>query len=258
MQPATLRDLLTNSRIYDLAQEWRVGMPHWPAHPPFLYSLGRSHGDIVLEGGGSSASELITLGCHVGTHIDALCHFSREGRMFGGVEAEAAQSVDRGFGKLGIDTVAPIVRRGVLLDVAGAAPLEAGYAITARDLESAAGETKVEKGDVTLIRTGWARFWTEPRRLAGPRAPGLSLEAAQWLSARGIFAAGSDTLAFEVTPTSRFPVHIHLLVEQGIHIMEAMNLEELARDGVREFLFVASPLKIAGGTASPIRPFAMV
>ena len=138
-----------------------------------------------------------------------------------------------------------------------AEPLEPGQAITAADLERAAA-ARIEKGDVVLIRTGWGRYWNEPRRMAGPRAPGLNLEAAQWLSARGIFAAGSDTLAFEATPTSRFPVHIHLLVEQGIHIMEAMNLEELARDGVCEFLFVASPLKIAGGTASPIRPFAMV
>jgi kynurenine formamidase len=54
------------------------------------------------------------------------------------------------------------------------------------------------------------------------------------------------------------PVRVHLLVESGIHIIECLNLEELAAAGVREFLFVAIPLKIRGATASPIRPVAVV
>jgi kynurenine formamidase len=53
------------------------------------------------------------------------------------------------------------------------------------------------------------------------------------------------------------PVHVHLLVESGIHIIEALNLEELARDRIYEFVFVAAPLKIRGGTGSPIRPLAL-
>ena len=56
---------------------------------------------------------------------------------------------------------------------------------------------------------------------------------------------------------SRLPVHRLLLVERGIHIIETLLLEELARDGVHEFLFVAAPLKIVGGTGSPIRPLAL-
>jgi len=46
-------------------------------------------------------------------------------------------------------------------------------------------------------------------------------------------------------------------VESGIHIIECLNLEELAAAEVTEFLFVAAPLKIRGGTGSPIRPFAL-
>ena len=53
-------------------------------------------------------------------------------------------------------------------------------------------------------------------------------------------------------------VHIHLLVEKGIHIIECLDLEELARDRVKEFLFVALPLKMPGGTGSPIRPVALI
>jgi len=54
------------------------------------------------------------------------------------------------------------------------------------------------------------------------------------------------------------PVHVHLLVEHGIHIIECLNLEQLARDRVYEFIFAAAPLKIRGGTGSPIRPIAVV
>ncbi len=79
----------------------------------------------------------------------------------------------------------------------------------------------------------------------------------EWLSNHGIFAAGSDTVAFEHVP-SNMEVHVHLLVERGIHIIECLNLESLAEAGVKEFLFVALPLKIRGGTGSPIRPVAVV
>jgi kynurenine formamidase len=54
------------------------------------------------------------------------------------------------------------------------------------------------------------------------------------------------------------PVHVHLLVESGIHIIECLNLEILAAQKIHQFLFVASPLKIRGGTGSPMRPFAIV
>ena len=77
------------------------------------------------------------------------------------------------------------------------------------------------------------------------------------MSERGIFAAGSDTIAFERVPAPEMPVHVHLLVENGIHIIEALNLEELSRLRIYEFLFVASPLKIRGATGSPIRPVAL-
>jgi kynurenine formamidase len=133
--------------------------------------------------------------------------------------------------------------------------------IMPEDLESASKGVRLEPGNVALIRTGWGKYWDQPRRMANAQAPGPGIEAARWLSAHGIFAVGSDTLAFEATPTL-FPVHVHLLVEKGIHIIEALNLEELAahfrRHGTREFLFVGAPLKISGGTGSPMRPFALL
>ena len=85
---------LANARLFDLAQPYFVGMPHFPTHPPYLFSLNKRHGDLVTKSGASSAAETITLGGHVGTHIDALCHFSCGGKMFGGIEVEPIQSYD--------------------------------------------------------------------------------------------------------------------------------------------------------------------
>src|SRR5688572_8663953 len=110
---------LASARVYDLGQPYFAGMPHHPSHPPFLMTLAKRHGDYVAEGGVSSASEAITLGGHVGTHIDALCHFSCGGKLHGGVAAEDAQSYTSGFSRHSVDTIAPIVRRAVLLDIAG-------------------------------------------------------------------------------------------------------------------------------------------
>jgi kynurenine formamidase len=65
-------------------------------------------------------------------------------------------------------------------------------------------------------------------------------------------------VAFEKSPVAEMPVHVHLLVESGIHIIECLNLEELAADGVAEFFFVGVPMKIRGATGAPVRPLALV
>jgi kynurenine formamidase len=258
-----LLSLIQKAKVYDLAQPYYVGMPHHPVHPPFLFSLSKKHGDYLAPDEVSSAAEALTLGGHVGTHIDALCHFSRGGKLHGGVEAKAIQSYSGGLEQLSIDTVAPIFRRGVLLDIAGQAGVEAlpvDFTVTPDHLEAAARAqgVRIECGDVVLLRTGWARYWNDAARyIAEVRGPGPEEPGARWLSERGIFAAGSDTIAFERVPSRNMPVHVHLLVENGIHIMEALNLEDLAAGRAYTFLFVAAPLKIRGGTGSPIRPLAL-
>ena len=259
-----LLERLSQSRVIDLAQPWHVGMPHWPSHPPFLYSLTKLHGETVLEGGASSAADAIALGTHTGTHIDALCHFSCLGKLRGGDEAARVQSYAGGLQRHSVDTIAPMLRRGVLLDIPGFMGVEVlpqDFEITAQHLERAshAQNVEVRAGDVVLLRTGWARHYGDPTLfLNGLVLPGPALEGARWLSSRGVFAVGSDTVAFERTPSAKMEVHAHLLVESGIHIIEVLNLEQLAAEKVYEFLFVGSPLKIRGATGSPLRPFAVV
>ena len=260
-------ELLKNAHIYDLSQPYFPGMPHYPTHPPFLFGLTKKHGDLVLDNEVSSAADSISLGTHVGTHIDALCHFSCGGKLHGGVDARANQDYATGIGRLSVDTIEPLLRRGVLLDIAGlegTAALRPDFAIRPQHLDRALERhgLKIGKGDVVLLRTGWGAFWNDPvRYISGGSGaqvvgPGPEREGAEWLSSRGVFAAGSDTVSFEKVP-SGMPVHVHLLVESGIHIIEALNLEKLAAGGTYEFLFIAIPLKIRGATGSPIRPLAV-
>jgi kynurenine formamidase len=243
---------------YDLGQPYFVGMPHFPVHPPFLHGLTKLHGEIVLPEGGSSAADVITMGGHTGTHIDALNHFSCAGKFYDGQNVLSVQSYGGGVRHLSVDTIAPIARRAVLLDIASllnAGALEADVVITPEHLERCGID--VQPGDVVLVRTGWGQFFRNPVKYASAlRMPGVELAGAKWLSERKPFAVGSDTLAFERLPSPNMAVHVHLLVETGIHIIENLNLEEMARDKVREFLFVGAPLKIEGGTGAPMRPLA--
>ncbi|MBC7928753.1 MAG: cyclase family protein [Bryobacteraceae bacterium] len=247
----------TDAKPYDLGQPYFVGMPHFPTHPPFLYSLTKRHGDIVYGGGSSAAADAIALGTHVGTHIDALSHFSCNGVCFGG--QPVAQSYSSGMEQLGVDTIEPIVRRGVLLDIAGTegvASLAPDFVVTPQHLERAS-KVPILEGDVVFLRTGWGIYFEDAKKfINNVTAPGPAIEGARWLSARKPFAVGSDTVAFERVPAPDMPVHVHLLVESGIHIIEVLNLEELARDGVHEFLLIAAPMKIRGATGAPVRPLA--
>jgi len=114
------------------------------------------------------------------------------------------------------------------------------------------------------VRSGWACHWGDPDAFVGHASgvPGPGEQAAAWLASAGIRATGADTIAYEALAPgaghARLPVHRMLLVERGIHIIETLQLEALAADGIAEFLFVAAPLKLVGGTGSPLRPLALV
>jgi kynurenine formamidase len=265
---ALLKAIEAGVEVYDLARPLAAETPHSPNHPPFRMALMRRHGDMVREDGSSAASELFVTGGHTGTHVDALAHVSYRGEMHGGVSAEEAQRGGR-FSTLGIDEMEPMVCRGVLLDVAAlhsTDTLPGAYGITEEDLAGAEREAGVEvrPGDVVLVHSGWGRNFADTDAFLGHEtgAPGPTEEAARWLAQRGVRATGGETIAYEqIKPEvghALLPVHRLLLVEYGLHIIEVMNLSELAAAGVHEFLFVLAPLKLVGGTGSPVRPLAVV
>jgi kynurenine formamidase len=187
---------------------------------------------------------------------------SHDGELLGGVDAAEAQA-DGTFSEHGAENIPPMICRGVLLDIAavhGVDVLPAGYGVTAEDLEKTGVE--VRPGDVALIRTGWARHFADATRYLGQTdgVPGVTEDAARWLVTHGVRATGADTTAYERIPPGAghrvLPVHRILLVESGVYVLEHLNLEEAA--GLTEFVFVLAPLRIVGGTGSPVRPFAVV
>lgn len=259
-----VRDLIRTGRVFDLGMTLSVATPHHPNHTPFLYRLTKSHGDMVHENGASASNDMFAMGTHVGTHIDGLGHIAHHGCMFGNYRAEDVSGVLTGVPPLGIDKDPPVACRGVLLDICGALgveSLEAAHEITVSEIKICLERqgTELRRGDCVLIRTGWERHADDHATYLGLRrgAPGPGPEAARFLADRGMTLAGSDTLAYEKQPAPGFPVHVELLVERGIRIIECLALAELAGSGQHEFLFVATPLKIAGGTGSPVRPIAI-
>ncbi|MEO7005922.1 MAG: cyclase family protein [Terrimesophilobacter sp.] len=268
MSDALLDAVRGGVRLYDLGRPLFTGMPQSPNHPKFTHALPRRHGDKVRPDGGSAASDLLVMGTHVGTHIDALAHVSHLGKLHGGADANKVK--DGGYPDHGVNTIAPMVGRGVLLDIPRALGLEVcapAYEITPADLQSAAAQENLEfgSGDVVLIRSGWGRRFAEgTKSYLGKETgvPGVGEAGARWLGDHGILAAGADTIAFEQLPAGAghavLPAHRVLLVEHGIYIIEALDLEELADSGTHEFTFILVPLNLIGATGSPVRPLAVV
>jgi kynurenine formamidase len=259
--------ILRDGRVYDLGQPLFPGMPVSSFHPPYIFSLMVRHGDQVLPDGCCASNEVVVLSGHTGTHLDAIGHVAENGQLHGGLDAVQEQVGGRGLRRLGIEAVGPIVARGVLLDVPayrGVDVLPGASAISGDELAavSAGQDVEIQTGDVVLIRTGWIRHWDDPAAYRGDETgePGPDASAAEWLADRRIVAAGTDTIAFEARPRggSALAAHGVLIARHGIHILEIVNLEELARDRVYRFLFVAAPLKIQGATGSPVRPIAIV
>ena len=267
MTSESLAGLLRGRKVFDLGVDLFPGMPHVPTHSPFVYQMVREHGDLMYGDGVSAAVDIFGMSCHTGTHLDGLGHFAKHLCLHGGTPADEAQSKTAGLTTLGIERVSPRLARGILLDIPalrGVEILEPTQAIGPRDLDAAAKAAKVtvQPDDVVLIRTGWMRLWPDQRKYYSVQSgqPGIDLEAARWLTDQGAACLGSDNFAVEVMPPPNHahPVHIHCLVEKGVHLLEVANLEELSRTRTYEFALVLVPMKIRGGTASPIRPLAVV
>ncbi len=263
MSTTDLLAALGAARVYDLEQPRYAGAPTFPAHEPgVLLHLHRRH-EPGLGERRTSASALLVMAEHSGTHMDALCHQAEDLTLFGGVEVDASVQTPYGFTALGVDTIAPVIARGVLLDVPGALgrDLGPGHAITAAELQAAAEGVELREGDVGLVRTGAGALWDD--RAAYEAGPGVAADGSRWLAERRPLAVGADNLAWDVhgardPELGTLPGHSVLIVRSGVLIIESLRLEELAADGVREFAFVCLPLKFRGGTGSPVRPIALV
>lgn len=264
------------TRVYDLSIDYFVGMPSFQAAGDPSYQIYMSHtpdGTVIdnLNGVGAEVNQrvcysgdVIFMYTHTGTHIDSLNHFGVDGKIYNGFAA-ADHLGSRHWMKGGAEQIPPIVARAVLLDIAKLKEVDclpSSYPITVEDCEHELKRTglDLEPGDVAMIRTGRMRYWPDGSKTLG-NPPGLSLEAARWLTSRGIVVIGADQECVEVGPSEHednwLPGHCHFLAEAGVPMIELLNLEELSRDDVNEFCLIAAPIRLRGATGSPIRPLAM-
>ncbi len=203
------------------------------------------------------------------THIDALCHVGYEGALYNDRPEDAVTA--HGAPVNSIEVLKDgLVGRGVLLDIPrhrGVSWLEPGEHVFAEDLEAAEREQGVDvrPGDILLIRTG------HPHRLAelGPwntaeAKAGLHPTTMEFVAAREVAALGSDGNSDTAPSTTEgvdFPIHVLAITAMGIHLLDYLQFEDLRREcdrsGRWEFLFVAAPLRIVGGTGSPLNPVAV-
>jgi kynurenine formamidase len=270
--------LARQGRVYDLDCERFPGMPLFPGHPPFQVMSYRTPRGLDNQGDQEWLadntvnfawnSEMVIGTVHSGTHIDALSHVTcgEDHGWFGGGRSER----DLGdFGPLRDDAtdIPPIITRGVLLDVAGlrgVSALPAHEPVGPEELQEVVRTQGVElrRGDVVLVRTGYLSGWPDADFIAAHEQAGIDRDGALWLAEQGAVAVGGDTESLEVLPSTvggnPHPVHIALLVERGIFILEMVNCEELARDRVHEFCFMCLPVSIRGATGSMTRPVAVV
>lgn len=253
--------------ILELAQVLAPGTPTWP--PRTFHQLIDTHSALLPFGEGTTDAtvfeESVAQGYHVGCHLDGLGHIGIHGHFYNGHHFRDFVDAS-GLTKFGIERVPPWMTRGVCLDIAalvGVTVLDLGFVIMPSHLEFACErqEVEVRAGDVVLLNTGWGTLWTiDDRYIEGE--PGAGIDVCHWLTDRRVSAVGADNAAFEVIPPEAPDLmlagHQHLLTETGTYIIENLRLDDLAKSGRSEFLFVMATNKVKGATASMVSPLAVL
>jgi kynurenine formamidase len=254
-----------------------AGEPLWPGRMPTGHFMSQDKGSYesgktqTISGGLEYADDLLFLACHGTTHCDGLGHTWFDGQAWNGFAAEGSKG---GLEKASVLAIAErgVVGRAILLDIArykGLPYLPMHTQVSLADLlgAAAAQSTKIEKHDIIVIRTGIFREFYEKGATAfygNFDEPGLTYEKelVDWFHDMEIPVSATDILAGEqlnsVTAEAVFPIHAALSRNLGVVFIEAHWLEkwaeDCAADGKFDALYVASPLKIRGGTASPLNP----
>lgn len=258
--------LVRTGRVYDLGLELNASVPQGVAgvFTPFSFAWCHLPDENVSADVYDFAAESISGTPHIGTHIDGLMHATSGQRTFGGRHVRDVAS-DQGFVVDGIETVPPIVTRAVICNVAGQLGFDRlpdGYEITIADLDNvlASSSMNIVLGDAVLVRTGKVTQYGVDNAAYEAAQPGVGRDAAIWLYEQGMAVLGTDTTGTEPLPLSdqTRTTHQAMLVDRGVHLVENLNLEELAADGVVEGMFICLALRITGATGSWVRPVVIV
>ena len=263
--------LIETGDIYELGRQYEHGMPLFGNRTYSLTIPGAPTGG-PFRGGLVYNDEFVVgeIG-QVGTQFDGLGHV---GVVHNGVErfynGHTTDDIKGGYGlqKLGVETIKPIFTQGILIDIAGykGEMLDAGTVVTMEDVNGALeaqgmSEDDITDGDVVLFHYGWGDLWGVDNERYNSGGPGIGIEVGRWLSSQNITLVGGDTFPVEVLPgedpNKDFPVHNHLLTENGILIHENLNLGTLADDKVYKFAYIFVRVPFKGGTGSPGSPIAV-
>jgi kynurenine formamidase len=242
-------------------------IPGSPTGGPMGANAMVYHDDFLATEIGQVGTQFDGLG-HIGVAINGAADKGAM-RYYNGVTQSEIEGAS-GLKKLGVEKLHPIAARGILIDIAGAKGvpfLEAGTEIGMADVRDALARQGMSDfrflpGDGVFFRTGWGTHWIKDNARFNAGEPGIGMEVARWLSddvQAGV--TGSDTWGTEVVPARDpacvFCVHQHLLVRHGIVNQENLDLDALAADQAWRFLYLYSPVPIAGATGSIGAPVAI-
>jgi kynurenine formamidase len=273
--------LIKTGKIYEMGRVYQSEQPAFGARVFALRILGSPanadtpfgknklmyHDDFVVTELGQTGTQFDGLG-HIGCETGKRGDLS-ETRWYNGV-TELEMYNMYGLTKLGIEKIKPIFTRGVLVDVVAfkGRNLNLGEAIKPADLTGALqrqniSEASFKPGDAIFFRTGWSEeHWIKNNAKYNEGCPGIGLDVAKWIAQKQLCVAGSDTWPVEVVPGENpdlpFVCHQELITKNGIFLHENMDLSELGKDRVYEFVYVFAPMRIKGATGSPGRPIAIV
>ena len=273
-------------QTYELGRIYEAEMPQYGYRPYFLTIIPAA--TALKEGTGVAQQDYFTgfVG-QMGTQFDAFGHQGKTVRMadgtlqntyYNGFTQEELTGKNRGVGgleALGVERVKPIITRGILIDIAGykgVPVLDSRYEVTLDDARGALAkqgvrEDSIEPGDAILFNYGWAVHWNNPQKYNDARffigenqgSPGIGVEVARWAVGKKASMVGADSCCVTIQPPTRPElgnVH-HELLFGGVLMLENMDLRELARDRVYEFLYLNLTERIRGATGSPVRPIAI-
>jgi len=273
----TPQSVLAATKLVKMGQTHPLGIvvePGMPAFPPRSVSLqivspGQQNGRDLTKDFGRPAvynDDLAQLWFGVGPQLDGLGHLGGKNLYYNCNHAFDFVTLT-GLTKLGTDKVPPMVARGVLIDMAKhskVASMAPGQAITPADIDAAmkAQGVQIRQGDVVLFHTGYtdAKLKSDPKTWVSTQ-PGLTNAAAVHLAKMNPMAVGADTWGLEAVPPAPgdrlFYGHVTFLKEHGIYILETMNTGRLAKESVKEFMFVLGQARVKGTVQMIINPVAM-
>jgi kynurenine formamidase len=227
-------------KVIDLTHSVSPDSPNWEGTPNTLNSI-----TLATHDAHGYFARQVAFNEHSSTHIDAPAHMLNGGCTVDKIPAER------------------FVRPLAVIDVTAKVARHSEYAVTVQDIAAyEANHGEIPTGAIVIARTGWASRWSAPDKYRNEKPDGLlhfpafSLEAAKWLvEKRNLAALGTDTLSIDVGTATEYPVHRYC-APRGVYSLENVaNLESVPASGAT---LVVAPMKLEGGSGSPVRLLALV